>query len=81
MRNCRQYAIGGTKQLPYDPPSAGPALCAVLPNVALGADELAGLVCARASPPAVRGRVTAYATGLQAAFGVTDVLQVGAWGG
>ncbi|GLC59948.1 hypothetical protein PLESTB_001557000 [Pleodorina starrii] len=54
----------------------GPALCAVLPDVALSAEELAALLCSRAQPPSVRGRVTAYSLGLQSAFLVSELLQV-----
>ncbi|GFR39739.1 hypothetical protein Agub_g221, partial [Astrephomene gubernaculifera] len=54
----------------------GPALCAVMPDVVLSAEEVAGLVGSRAQPPAVRGRATAYSAGLQSAFLVSELLQV-----
>eukprot|EP00198_Chlamydomonas_reinhardtii_P000860 XP_001690195.1 predicted protein [Chlamydomonas reinhardtii] len=55
----------------------GPALCAVLPDVVLGPDDLAALLAGRASPPALRGgRAAAYASaGLASAFLVTELLQ------
>ncbi|KXZ55127.1 hypothetical protein GPECTOR_3g279 [Gonium pectorale] len=54
----------------------GPALCAVLPEVALSAEDLAYLLCSRAQPHVVRGRATPYSAGLQSAFLVSEILQV-----
>ncbi|GIM06471.1 hypothetical protein Vretimale_10715, partial [Volvox reticuliferus] len=54
----------------------GPALCVVLPEVALSTEDLAALLCSRAQPPSVRGRTTAYSAGLQSAFLVSELLQV-----
>ncbi|EFJ44918.1 hypothetical protein VOLCADRAFT_118510 [Volvox carteri f. nagariensis] len=54
----------------------GPALCVVLPEVVLSTEEVAGLLCSRAQPPSIRGRVAAYSAGLQSAFLVSEILQV-----
>ncbi|GLI60510.1 hypothetical protein VaNZ11_002673 [Volvox africanus] len=54
----------------------GPALCVVLPEVALSTEDLAAMLCSRVQPPSIRGRTTAYSAGLQSAFLVSELLQV-----
>ncbi len=57
----------------------GPALCAVLHGVELSGREL----CMLLEPPqqlGLRGRPITYGRGLQAAFALTDVVQVGGSG-